>query len=203
MAVDNKLLGEFNLEGIAPAPRGVPQIEVTFDIDANGIVNVSAQDKATGKVHNITIQASGGLDESEIERMVKEGEDNSEQDKLKKEAVEAKNQAESLIHSAEKTLTDLGEKADKKMKKDVEDSLAELKSVLESENVEDIKAKTSDLSNALMKLGEVAYKNSENAGENNASNTSEEINKDEKNNEDVVDADFEEVKPEDDKKNAS
>merc|ERR1711968_378510 len=156
MAVDNKLLGEFNLEGIAPAPRGVPQIEVTFDIDANGIVNVSAQDKATGKVHNITIQASGGLDESEIERMVKEGEDNSEQDKLKKEAVEARNQAESLIHSAEKTLTDLGEKADEKMKKDVEDSLTELKSALEDENVEDIKTKTSDLSNALMKLGEIA-----------------------------------------------
>merc|ERR1712070_644249 len=101
MAADNKHLGQFNLEGIAPAPRGVPQIEVAFDIDANGIVNVSAQDKATGKVHNITIQASGGLDETEIERMVKEGEDNSEQDKLKKEAVEAKNQAESLIHSAE------------------------------------------------------------------------------------------------------
>ena len=203
MAVDNKLLGEFNLEGIAPAPRGVPQIEVTFDIDANGIVNVSAQDKATGKVHNITIQASGGLDESEIERMVKEGEDNSEQDKLKKEAVEAKNQAESLIHSAEKTLTDLGEKADEKMKKDVENSLAELKSALESENVEDIKTKTSDLSNALMKLGEVAYKNSENTAENDASNSSEEINKDDKKNEDVVDADFEEIKPEDDKKNAS
>ena len=203
MAVDNKLLGEFNLEGIAPAPRGVPQIEVTFDIDANGIVNVSAQDKATGKVHNITIQASGGLDESEIERMVKEGEDNSEQDKLKKEAVETKNQAESLIHSAEKTLTDLGEKADEKMKKDVENSLAELKSVLESENVEDIKTKTSDLSNALMKLGEVAYKNSENTAESDTSNSNEEINKEDKKNEDVVDADFEEIKPEDDKKNAS
>ena len=203
MAVDNKLLGEFNLEGIAPAPRGVPQIEVTFDIDANGIVNVSAQDKATGKVHNITIQASGGLDESEIERMVKEGEDNSEQDKLKKEAVETKNQAESLIHSSEKTLTDLGEKADEKMKKDVENSLAELKSVLESENVEDIKTKTSDLSNALMKLGEVAYKNSENTAEGDTSNSNEETNKEDKKNEDVVDADFEEIKPEDDKKNAS
>ena len=143
------------------------------------------------------------LDESEIERMVKEGEDNSEQDKLKKEAVEAKNQAESLIHSAEKTLTDLGEKADEKMKKDVENSLAELKSALESENVEDIKTKTSDLSNALMKLGEVAYKNSENTAENDASNSSEEINKEDKKNEDVVDADFEEIKPEDDKKNAS
>merc|ERR1712023_150441 len=142
--------------------------------DANGIVNVSAQDKATGKVHNITIQASGGLDESEIERMVKEGEDNSEQDKLKKEAVEARNQAESLIHSAEKTLSDLGEKADENMKKDVENFVTELKSALESGNIEDIKTKTTDLSNALMKLGEVAYKNSENATENEASNSSEE-----------------------------
>ena len=202
MAVDNKLLGEFNLEGIAPAPRGMPQIEVTFDIDANGIVNVSAQDKATGKVHNITIQASGGLDESEIERMVKEGEDNSEQDKLKKEAVEAKNQAESLIHSAEKTLNDLGEKADEKMKKDVENSVTELKSALESDNLEEIKTKTSDLSNVLMKLGEVAYKNNENTSES-TSDTSEDTNVDQKKNEDVVDADFEEIKPEDDKKNAS
>ena len=129
--------------------------------------------------------------------------DNSEQDKLKKEAVEARNQAESLIHSAEKTLTDLGEKADEKMKKDVEDTLAELKSSLEDENVEDIKTKTSDLSNALMKLGEVAYKNNENATENSATNSSEDNNKDDKTNEDVVDADFEEIKPEDDKKNAS
>merc|ERR1711916_178486 len=177
IASDNKSLGEFNLEGIAPAPRGVPQIEVTFDIDANGIVNVSAQDKATGKVHNITIQASGGLDDSEIERMVKEGEDNSEQDKLKKEAVEARNQAESLIHSAEKTLTDLGEKADEKMKKDVENSVIELKSALESDNIEEIKTKTSDLSNALMKLGEVAYKNNENATENSTTDSSEETNK--------------------------
>merc|ERR1712065_91572 len=131
MASDNKSLGEFNLEGIAPAPRGVPQVEVTFDIDANGIVNVSAQDKATGKAHNITIQASGGLDDNEIERMVKEAEDNAEADKEKKEAVEARNQAESLIHSSDKTLTDLGEKADEKMKKDVENSVIELKSALE------------------------------------------------------------------------
>merc|ERR1711991_85993 len=112
---------------------------------------------------------------------------------LKKEAVETKNQAESLIHSAEKTLTDLGEKADEKMKKDVENSLAELKSVLESENVEDIKTKTSELSNALMKLGEVAYKNNENTAESDASNSNEETNKEDKKNEDVVDADFEEI----------
>ena len=117
--------------------------------------------------------------------------------------MEARNQAESLIHSAEKTLNDLGEKADEKMKKDVEDSLAELKSSLEGENVEDLKTKTSDLSNALMKLGEVAYKNNENAAENVAPNSSEETNKEDKKDEDVVDADFEEIKPEDDKKNAS
>ena len=135
--------------------------------------------------------------------MVKEGEDNSEQDKLKKEAVEARNQAESLIHSAEKTLTDLGEKADEKMKEDVENYVTELKSALESDNIEEIKTKTSDLSNALMKLGEVAYKNNENAAEKGATDTTEETNKDQKKNEDVVDADFEEIKPEDDKKNAS
>ena len=202
MAVDNKLLGEFNLEGIAPAPRGVPQIEVTFDIDANGIVNVSAQDKATGKVHNITIQASGGLDDNEIERMVKEGEDNAEQDKIKKESVEVKNQAESLIHSAEKTLSDLGEKADQTLKQDVEKSLQDLKTALESDVLDDIKTKTSNLSNSLMKLGEVAYKNSENASQEN-NNTTDETGKPENKNEDVVDADFEEIKPEDDKKNAS
>merc|ERR1712178_352027 len=130
IANDNKVLGQFNLEGIAPARRGIPQIEVAFDVDANGIVNVSAQDKATGKAHNITIQASGGLDDNEIGRMVKEAEDNSEQDKLKKEAVEVRNQAESLIHSAEKTLTDLGDKADEKLKMDVENSVKELKSAL-------------------------------------------------------------------------
>ena len=135
--------------------------------------------------------------------MVKEGEDNSEQDKLKKEAVEARNQAESLIHSAEKTLTDLGDKAHEKIKKDVENSVTELKSALESDNIEEIKTKTSDLSNVLMKLGEVAYKNNENAAENSATGSSEETDTDQKKNEDVVDADFEEIKPEDDKKNAS
>ncbi len=203
MAADNKLLGEFNLEGIASAPRGVPQIEVTFDIDANGIVNVSAQDKATGKVHNITIQASGGLDESEIERMVKEGEDNAEQDKLKKESVETRNQAESLIHSAEKTIKDLGDKSDPVLKEDVEKSVSDLKEALEKNELDEIKTKTSDLSAKMMKLGEVAYKD-QNA---NADNGNNDVNpKDDnssKNTDEVVDADFEEVKSEDDKKNAS
>ncbi len=203
MAADNKLLGEFNLEGIAAAPRGVPQIEVTFDIDANGIVNVSAQDKATGKVHNITIQASGGLDDSEIERMVKEGEDNAEQDKLKKEEVEAKNQAESLIHSAEKTIKDLGDKADASLKDDVEKSITTLKDALEKNELDEIKNKTSDLSAKMMKLGEVAYKDQNT----NADNKTDEVNSKDENKsnktDEVVDADFEEVKSEDDKKNAS
>ncbi len=200
MAADNKVLGEFNLEGIASAPRGTPQIEVTFDIDANGIVNVSAQDKATGKAHNITIQASGGLDENEIERMVKEAEDNAESDKIKKESVETINQAESLVHSAEKTLKDLGEKADQNIKKDVETSIEDLKSALKSEKIDDIKEKTTNLSSVLMKLGEVAYKDNTQKTED-ENKSSEENKTDDK--EEVVDADFEEVKPDDDKKNAS
>ena len=201
MASDNKVLGEFNLEGIAAAPRGVPQIEVTFDIDANGIVNVSAQDKATGKAHNITIQASGGLDDNEIDRMVKEAEDNAESDKIKKESVEAINQAESLIHSAEKTIKDLGEKADDNLKKEVESSIENLNTALKDENVEQIKEKTNELSSNLMKLGEVAYK--ENNDNQNTENNSSGDNDKKENKEEVVDADFEEVKPEDDKKNAS
>ena len=199
MASDNKSLGEFNLEGIAPAPRGVPQIEVTFDIDANGIVNVSAQDKATGKAHNITIQASGGLNDNEIERMVKEAEDNAEADKEKREAIDAKNQAESMIHGAEKSLSELGDKAEDNAKKEVEDAVAELKTALEGEDISIIKEKTSSLSAVMMKMGEAAYKaneanNAESAD--NADNTSE-------SKEDVVDADFEEVKDNEEKKDAS
>merc|ERR1712023_285038 len=187
MASDNKSLGEFNLEGIAPAPRGVPQIEVTFDIDANGIVNVSAQDKATGKAHNITIQASGGLDDSEIERMVKEAEDNAEVDKEKREAIDARNQAESMIHGAEKSISDLGDKADDNAKKEVEDAVQETKTSLEGEDISIIKEKTSSLSAVMMKMGEAAYK---------ADDTGE-------SKEDVVDADFEEVKDNEEKKDAS
>ena len=200
MASDNKLLGEFNLEGISPAPRGVPQIEVTFDIDANGIVNVSAQDKATGKAHNITIQASGGLDENEIEKMVKEAEENAETDKAKKESVEARNQAESLIHSAEKTIKELGDKGDKQLIDDVEKSVADLKASLEGEDLELIKENTTSLSSKLMKVGEAAYK--ENQATQEPENNTDENQKND-NKEDVVDADFEEVKSDDDKKNAS
>ena len=199
MASDNKSLGEFNLEGIAPAPRGVPQIEVTFDIDANGIVNVSAQDKATGKAHNITIQASGGLDDNEIERMVKEAEDNAETDKEKREAIDARNQAESMMHGAEKSLSDLGDKAEANTKKEVEDAVAELKTALEGEDISIIKEKTSSLSAVMMKMGEAAYK----ANEANNAESADNANDTGESKEDVVDADFEEVKDNEEKKDAS
>jgi molecular chaperone DnaK len=200
MAADNKSLGEFNLEGIAAAPRGVPQIEVTFDIDANGIVNVSAQDKATGKAHNITIQASGGLDESEIERMVKEAEENADADKEKREAIDTRNQAESMIHGAEKSLTDLGDKADADAKNEVEQAITDLKTSLEGEDISAIKEKTSALSAIMMKMGEAAYKASE---QNNSTDSEEKETSSNENKEDVVDADFEEVKDNEEKKDAS
>ena len=200
MAADNKSLGEFNLEGIAAAPRGVPQIEVTFDIDANGIVNVSAQDKATGKAHNITIQASGGLDESEIERMVKEAEENADADKEKREAIDTRNQAESMIHGAEKSLADLGDKADADAKNEVEQAITDLKTSLEGEDISAIKEKTSALSAIMMKMGEAAYKASE---QNNSTDSEEKKASSNENKEDVVDADFEEVKDNEEKKDAS
>ena len=200
LASDNKSLGEFNLEGIAPAARGIPQIEVTFDIDANGIVNVSAQDKATGKAHNITIQASGGLDDNEIERMVKEAEDNAESDKEKRDVIDARNQAESMVHGAEKSLTDLGDKAEPATKSEVEQAIQEVKKALEGEDTSVIKEKTSALSAVMMKMGEAAYKANENQPneENPDTSGSSSENKD-----DVVDADFEEVKDNEEKKDAS
>ena len=199
LASDNKSLGEFNLEGIASAPRGVPQIEVTFDIDANGIVNVSAQDKATGKAHNITIQASGGLDDNEIERMVKEAEDNAEADKEKRETIDVRNQAESMIHGAEKSLIDLGDKADPSAKTEVEQAIAEVKKALEGDETNTIKDKTSALSTVMMKMGEAAYK----ANEEKSADKSDETDNSVENKEDVVDADFEEVKDNEEKKDAS
>ena len=200
MASDNKSLGEFNLEGISPAARGIPQIEVAFDIDANGIVNVSAQDKATGKAHNITIQASGGLDDNEIEKMVKEAEDNAEADKEKREAIDAKNQAESMVHGAEKTISDLGDKADSDLKGEVELAIQDVKKALEDDDVLVIKEKTSSLSAVMMKIGEAAYK--DNTDKNNETDEQSSETKNE-NKEDVVDADFEEVKEDDTKKDAS
>ena len=188
MAQDNKPLGQFNLEGIAPARRGVPQIEVTFDIDANGIVNVSAKDKATGKEQKITIQASGGLDDKEIEKMVQDAEENAESDKKKRDDVEARNQAEALVNGAEKALEDAGDKADDNLKKPVQDALSDLKKSLESDDIEDIKQKSASLSQVMMKLGEAAYKD---LPDDNNQEASEDSSK--KDDADVVDADFEEV----------
>ncbi len=188
MAADNKHLGQFNLEGISPAPRGVPQIEVTFDIDANGIVKVSAKDKATGKEQEIRIQASGGLDDSEIERMVDEAEANAEEDKKRREEVETRNQGEALVHGAQKAIDDLGEKAEPDAKAEVEAGIAALKEALEGEDVEAVSAKSAELSQAMMKMGEAAYKAEQEAGEANA-----DAGGDTANDESVVDAEFEEV----------
>jgi molecular chaperone DnaK len=194
MAANNKLLGNFDLAGIPPAPRGVPQIEVTFDIDANGIVNVSAKDKGTGKEQQIRIQASGGLSDADIDRMVKEAEANAEADKRQREAIEAKNQAESLIHSTEKSLKDYGDKVGADEKSAIETALADLKGVLEGDNAEAIKEKTNALAEASMKLGEAMYKASQAEAEAKAAGGDKPAD------DDVVDADFEEVK--DDKKSA-
>ena len=158
MAADNKMLGQFDLMGIASAPRGVPQVEVTFDIDANGIVNVSAKDKATGKEQQIRIQASGGLSDADIKRMVKDAEEHAAEDKAKRELVEARNQAEALIHSSEKALTDLGDKADASDKAAVEAAIAELRTALEAGDKDAIEAKTQALVQASMKVGEALYK---------------------------------------------
>src|SRR5258708_1372834 len=159
MAADNKILGQFDLIGLPPAPRGMPQIEVTFDIDANGIVQVSAKDKGTGKEQQIRIQASGGLSDSEIDKMVKEAELNAEEDKRKREVVEVKNQAEALIHTTERTLKEEAAasvpEADKAA---VEATIADLKAALTAEDVEAIKAKTEALTQASMKIGEAIYK---------------------------------------------
>ena len=187
MAADNKLLGNFDLVGIASAPRGVPQIEVTFDIDANGIVNVSAKDKGTGKEQKIQIQASGGLSDADIEQMVKDAEANKEADKQKRETVETRNQADTLVHSTEKTLKEHGDKLSVEDKKKVEDDLTALKEALKSENNQDINDKVKSLTESAMKLGEAVYKDQQ-------QQTSENTSNDTKNNDNVVDADFEEVK---------
>ena len=158
MAADNKILGQFDLVGIPTAPRGVPQIEVTFDIDANGIVNVSAKDKATGKEQQIRIQASGGLSDNDIEQMVKDAEAHAEEDKKRRELVEVRNQADALIHTTEKTLTEAGDKVDAADKTAVEEAVAALKEAVAGEDVDDIKAKTESLAQVSMKLGEALYK---------------------------------------------
>jgi molecular chaperone DnaK len=194
MANDNKLLGNFELTGIAPAPRGVPQIEVTFDIDANGIVNVSAKDKGTGKEQKIQIQASGGLTDEEIQKMVKEAEANKEADKKKREEVDAKNHADSLIASTEQSLKEHGSKISEADKKAIEKDMEDLKEAIKSDKTEDIKTKTQQLMTSSMKLGEAIYK----AQQDTAGASKTDAKPDDK--KDVVDAEFEEVK-DDNKKN--
>ncbi len=200
MAADNKLLGNFELLGIAPAPRGMPQIEVTFDIDANGIVNVSAKDKGTGKEQKIQIQASGGLSDEEIEKMVKDAEANKEADKKKREFVDVRNQADTLIHSTEKNLKEHGVKISDTEKKAIEDSSLALKEALKGENIDDIKKKIEILVQASMKLGEAIYKSQQNTKkDSDKDNDSDNKGKKDDN---VVDADFEEVNDENKEKSA-
>ncbi|MBR1648217.1 MAG: molecular chaperone DnaK [Alphaproteobacteria bacterium] len=196
MAVDNKLLGQFDLVGIPPAPRGMPQIEVTFDIDANGIVNVSAKDKATNKEQAIRIQASGGLSDADIEKMVKDAEANAEADKKKKEVVETKNQAESLVHTTEKTLKENADKISEADKKAIETEIKALKTALEADDIAAIKEKTESLMQASLKLGEAMYKQAgANAGAGQGADMGANAGSGGQPKDDgVVDADFEEVK---------
>jgi molecular chaperone DnaK len=203
MAADNKLLGQFDLVGIPPAPRGMPQIEVTFDIDANGIVNVSAKDKATGKEQQIRIQASGGLSDADIDRMVKDADQHREEDKKRRDLVEARNQAESMVHTSERNLKEYGDKVGAAEKQAIEDAIKSLREVVDKDDVEEIKSRTEALAQAAMKLGEAMYKASQaeaaqsaadaagggHGGQGAAGNDST-----------VVDADFEEVDPNKDKK---
>jgi molecular chaperone DnaK len=195
MAADNKVLGQFDLVGIPPAPRGVPQIEVTFDIDANGIVNVSAKDKGTGKEQQIRIQASGGLSDNDIEQMVKQAEQFAEEDKKRRAAAEAKNNAESLIHTTEKQLQEHGDKVSAEVKTEIETALAEAKTAVESGDSDQMTEKTNALTQAAMKLGQAMYEAQQAeagaapAGEAGASEAPEE----QAQQEDVVDAEFSEV----------
>jgi molecular chaperone DnaK len=197
MAADNKMLGQFDLVGIPPAPRGVPQIEVTFDIDANGIVNVSATDKATGKEQSIRIQASGGLTDADINRMVKEAESHAEEDKKRRELVEIRNQAEALVHSTERMLKEYGDKVPAGDKATVEAAVADLKGAIQGEDRDAIKQKVDALAQASMKLGEALYQSSQ-TGAAGAGPTASTPGDDDK----VVDVDFEEVKDDDSKKSA-
>jgi molecular chaperone DnaK len=192
MAADNKLLGQFDLQGIPPAPRGVPQVEVTFDIDANGIVSVSAKDKATGKEQQIRIQAKSGLSDADIERMVREAEANSEADKKRREAVEARNGLDALVHSTQKTLSENGDKVGAAEKAEVEAAMAEARTAMEGQDADAIKAANDKLSQAAMKMGEALYKAQQAAEQQQANaGASPGAKPDDK----VVDAEFEEVDP--------
>jgi molecular chaperone DnaK len=184
MAADNKSLGQFDLVGIPPAPRGVPQIEVSFDIDANGIVNVSARDKATGKEQSIVIQSSGGLSDSEIERMVQEAEMNAEADQKRKELIESKNEADSVIYTTEKTLKDHEANLDKEIVEQVKTSLQNLRTKSEGDNVEEIKAALDEVQKISMKIGEAVYKSQQQSAD----------GEEKKDDENVHDAEFKDKK---------
>jgi len=200
MAADNKLLGQFDLVGIPPAPRGVPQVEVTFDIDANGIVHVSAKDKATGKEQSIRIQASGGLSDTEIDKMVKDAESHAAEDKKKRELIEAKNQAEALAHSTEKQLSENESNAAvAAAKPDVEKAIADVKEAISSDDTDRIKSATTALAQAAMKIGEAIYAGQQGSSGDGAASGGETSSS--AGDENVVDADFEEVK--DDKKKSA
>jgi len=202
MATDNKLLGNFELLGIAPAPRGMPQIEVTFDIDANGIVNVSAKDKGTGKEQKIQIQASSGLSDEDINKMVKEAEANKDADKKKREAVDARNQADTILHTTEKNVKEHGSKVAEADKKAIETASADLRNALKGTDIEDIKKKTQNLIQSSMKLGEAIYKDQQAAAASPKPEDKKKDNNNEKKDDNVVDADFEEVKDENKEKSA-
>jgi molecular chaperone DnaK len=200
MAVSNKTLGRFELVGIPPAPRGVPQIEVTFDIDANGIVNVSAKDQATGKEQSIQITASSGLSQEEIDQLIKDAEMHAEEDKQKRDLVEARNSADALIYATEKSIKDLGDKVDSETKTKVEESITALRKAMESEDADEIKRVSEELTQASHKLAEAMYQQaSQNEQQAGAESTEQAAGDAGAADEDVVDADFEEVKDEDKK----
>ena len=197
MAADNKVLGNFELVGIAPAPRGVPQIEVTFDIDANGIVNVSAKDKGTGKEQKIQIQASGGLSDEEINKMVKDAEANKETDKKKRESVDARNQADTMIHTTEKNLKEHGSKISETDKKAIETGISDLRNALKGTDTEEVKKKTQSLIQASMKLGEAVYKSQQKPSEKTSDKKDGKENKEKDN---VVDAEVVDAKEDKEKR---
>ncbi|MCA0977541.1 molecular chaperone DnaK [Qipengyuania flava] len=193
MAADNKMLGQFDLVGIPPAPRGVPQIEVTFDIDANGIVNVSAKDKGTGKEQQIRIQASGGLSDSDIDQMVQDAEKFADEDKKRRESAEARNQADSLVHATEKQLEEHGDKIDASLKSEVEEKVAALKTALEGDDADDINAKAQDLSQSAMKMGQSIYEQEQASAASDAPTDGAAAGSEGGSEEEVVDAEFSEV----------
>ena len=196
MAADNKLLGNFDLVGIPPAPRGVPQIEVTFDIDANGLVSVTAKDKGTGKEQQIKIQASGGLSDTDIDQMVQDAEKFAEEDKERREAAEVKNNAESLVHTTEKQLEEHGDKVDAELKGEIEAKLAEAKTALEGEDIDAMKSKSEELAQVTMKMGQQIYEAEQAAGGGDDAAAADAAAQEASADEDVVDAEFSEVEDE-------